>query len=218
MKCPVCRTNQADEIDDLSLCPVCNHIWQTGLTVKAVYDAQYVHNRYDLYPTTEAMSCLRLGFVKAFAKGGRLLDVGFGNGSFLKRAASAGFDVFGNDVHGVDYGIRNVELDDAIDSSWDVVTFFDSLEHFPNLDLPLALAARSRVVVISVPCRPGGFPAHKEWKHYRPGEHLHYFSNYSLELFFSPRHIVAARSDVEDSIRGKLPGGEQNILTLALIE
>lgn len=217
MNCPICRTRCDDTGDVLSSCPVCKHIWQTGLAVKAVYDAKYIHERYDAYPTTEAMSYLRLGFVKAFAKSGRLLDIGYGNGCFLKKAAKAGFDVFGSDVHGADYGIREVPLDEAANGSWDVVTFFDSLEHFPDLDLPRAVASRARVIVVSIPCRPDSFPARKEWKHYRPGEHLHYFSRYSLELFFSPRHTVASRSNVEDAIRGKLPEGEQNILTLAFI-
>jgi hypothetical protein len=217
MECPVCHTSGVDSDEVLSLCPVCKHIWQTDLKVQAVYNAQYVHDRYDHYATTEIMSFLRLGFVKAFAKSGRLLDVGYGNGCFLKQAAKAGFDTFGSDVHGADYGIHEVPLVEAANGSWDVVTFFDSLEHFSDLTLPRAAAARARVIVVSIPCRPDSFPARKEWKHYRPGEHLHYFSRYSLELFFASRHTVASRSNVEDAIRGKLPEGEQNILTLAFI-
>ena len=215
--CPVCRTERIELDEVLSTCPVCKHIWQTGLVITTVYDANYVRARYDAYPTTEAMSYLRLGFLKAYTQRGRILDIGYGNGSFLRKAAKAGFDTFGNDVHGADYGVREVPLVEAANGSWDVVTFFDSLEHFSDLSLPRAIASRARVVVISIPCRPDGFPAHKEWRHYRPGEHLHYFSRYSLELFFSEHHVVASRSDVEDTIRGRLPGGEQNILTLALI-
>lgn len=216
MRCPVCKTSAIVEEPVLSSCSVCKHIWQTGLDIKTVYDAQYIRTRYDSYPTTEVMSHVRLGFLKAFAKKGRLLDVGYGNGSFLKLAARGGFDVFGNDIHGVDYGIRDIPLEEAVDSVWDVVTFFDSLEHFADLDLPRVLTTQARVVIISIPCRPDSFPAHKEWKHYRPGEHLHYFSRYSLELLVG-KHAVACRSDVEDIIRGKLPDGGQNILTVAFI-
>lgn len=215
--CPVCHTRAVTVGEPLSACPVCKHIWQTGLKITAVYDANYVHSRYDAYPTTEAMSYLRLGFVKAFARNGRILDVGYGNGSFLKKAAKAGFSAFGNDVHGADYGIQEVPLDEAANGSWDVVTFFDSLEHFSDLALPRTLAQRARTIVISIPCRPEEFPSRLEWRHYRPGEHLHYFSRYSLELFFASHHAVASRSDVEDTIRGKLPSGEQNILTMAFI-
>jgi SAM-dependent methyltransferase len=215
--CPVCQTASVVEDEALSSCPVCKHIWQTGLKGTAVYDAQYVRSRYDVYSTTEAMSYLRLGFVKAFARNGRILDVGYGNGSFLKKAAKAGFSAFGSDVHGTDYGVHDIPLDEAAMGSWDVVTFFDSLEHFSDLSLPREVALRARVVIASIPCRPDEFPACKEWRHYRPGEHLHYFSRYSLELFFVSHHVVASRSDVEDTIRGKLPSGEQNILTMAFI-
>ena len=215
--CPVCHTEAVIEDEVLSSCPVCKHIWQTGLKITAVYNAQYIRSRYDVYPTTEAMSYLRLGFVKAFAQSGRILDIGYGNGSFLKKAAKSKFTTFGNDVHGADYGIRDVPLDEAANGSWDVVTFFDSLEHFSDLALPRAVALHTRVIVVSIPCRPDEFPARKGWHHYRPGEHLHYFSRYSLELFFANKHITASRSDVEDTIRGKLPSGEQNILTMAFI-
>ena len=216
MPCPVCHA-ASESTEGVSVCPVCKHIWQTGLAVKAVYDAKYIRERYDVYPTTEAISYLRLGLVKAFIIGGRLLDIGYGNGCFLKKAAKAGFVSFGSDVHGADYGIREISLREAADSPWDVVTFFDSLEHFSNLDLPREVAARARVVVVSIPCRPDSFPASKEWKHYRPGEHLHYFSRYSLERLFSPRRKLVSVSDVEDVIRGKLPAGEQNILTLVFV-
>lgn len=221
MKCPVCTCQSLTTHGDLTMCGSCKHMWQTDLEVKAVYNADYVRNRYDSYDTTEVMSYLRLGFVKAIvrgARGTRLLDVGYGNGSFLKAATKAGFDTFGNDVHGADYGIRNVPMEEAAELPWDVVTFFDSLEHFDSLELPRKLISRARIVIVSIPCRPESFPVRREWRHYRPGEHLHYFSTYSLELFGAYRHFVAARSDAEDAIRGRLASGHQNILTMAFVE
>lgn len=217
--CPVCFDasdtfveEQGDLPPDLRHCPSCDHIFQWPLEVKARYDYQYVHSRYDSYPTTDTMSHLRLGFVQAVSPHkGRLLDVGYGNGSFLKLAAKAGFDTFGNDVHGCGerYGIREVNLNGT---SWDIVTFFDSLEHFADLSLPRHVCQNAGRVVISVPHRPH----HRDipgWKHYRPGEHLHLFCVRSLDRFLEGKRREAAVA-LEDVIRGSR-GGIPNIMTYA---
>jgi hypothetical protein len=155
------------------------------------------------------MAFLRVGFLKAFVSGGRLLDVGYGNGDFVRAAEAAGFDAYGHDVHGVDCRIREVALD--ADESWNVVTFFDSLEHFPDFDLVRCLLKRTNYVMISVPMRPSSFPHDRNWKHFKPGEHLHYFSELSLQQMIDKP--LRAVSNVEDTIRQRSSRGEQNILT-----
>jgi hypothetical protein len=92
------------------------------------------------------------------------------------------------------------------------VTFFDSLEHVPDLSEAKHLIDRARLVLVSMPNRPDRLEAFKTWKHYKPGEHLHYFGNDSLDCFMHPKRLLS-RSDVEDVIRGKLGGVAQNIFT-----
>lgn len=209
MICPVCHTHPMEELDGLSRC-ACDHIYQSTLAVTTHYDQKYIHDRYDAYPTTEAMSYLRLGYLKSFCPKGRLLDVGYGNGSFVKAALKAGFDAYGNDVHHADYGVREVPLDGH--EQWDVVTFFDSLEHIPDFKAVRSLARRTKWLLISFPNRPRWFPYKRDWKHYRPGEHLHYFTLCSLATLFYT-HTLYTAGDLEDVIRGALPGGEQNVQT-----
>ena len=133
MNCPVCLTSPARELpNELAHCHHCDHIFQNPLEVRAVYDKKYVCDRYDKYDTTAAMSALRYGIVRTFCGGGKLLDIGYGNGAFIKLASKGGFDAYGCDVHGADYGVRDVPLTSA--EQWDVVTFFDSLEHFTTLE------------------------------------------------------------------------------------
>lgn len=224
--CPVCSKPSVDCGPQLFKCPRCDHIFQHPPVISCVYGKDYTAARADAYETTPLLSHLRLGFVlgafgdfyhpfPTVASPGVvedfLLDVGYGNGSFLKLAAKCGFNVYGKEVHGVDYGIREAELDEA---EWDLVTFFDSLEHFADLNEVRKMCAKR--VVVSVPARPASFPADLSWKHYRPGEHLHYFSQSSLVEFFESGDLAfTCVSYFEDIVRGKSSHGEANILTCA---
>ena len=205
MNCPACQDQSQVRITSdsiLSECQHCGHIWETALEVTAKYDQKYVADRYDKYNTTEVMSYLRLGLLKGFVTAGRLLDVGYGNGSFVKLAKKGGFDAYGNDVHGADYDVRECALEG--DEVWDVVTFFDSMEHFPDLEVIRQLSKRAAYIVVSFPTRPNDFPwSAYTWRHYRPGEHLHYFTVKSLTALLCKSPLVT--TDMEDTIRGRGP-------------
>ena len=211
--CPVCGCKEYRDYDDLAGCKSCLHIWQKGLKVTANYNAEYVADRYDKYDTTRRMSKIRLGVVWQFCQEGKILDVGYGNGDFLKLAEANGMEVYGADVHGADYGIKEVDLA-TDDTKWDVVTFFDSLEHFDDLDLARNVIYDANMVVVSHPICPTGFPTeHRDWRHYRPGEHLHYFGCMSLDKFIGPSHFRITSSNVEDQIRTPAEGAFSNIRT-----
>jgi hypothetical protein len=210
--CPACRGKKLTDHRDLRGCRSCTHLFQWPPTITARYDAAYVA-KYAAYPVTE-ISYLRLGFVRAFAAGGTLLDVGHCRGDFVRAAAAAGFDAWGHDVHGQHVGVPTIDSLNAAPpdgAAWDVVTFFDSLEHFGNLDPVRRLARRARKIVVSLPWRPESFPASRDWRHYRPGEHLHYFTAQSLAALFD-RHRLLAQTNLEDAVR-RGPGGN-NIATL----
>ena len=66
---------------------------------------------------------------------------------------------------------------------YDLICFWDSLEHIPNLNDIFWLLLRTKYVVVSIPIKPDGIFM-KDWKHYRPYEHLHYFSLKTLDGFF----------------------------------
>jgi hypothetical protein len=203
--CPVCGHQSSHATADLFRCGCCDHIFQWPPEVTASYNYDYVHSRYDQYETAGVMSHLRLGLVAMLAKGPHLLDVGYGNGDFIKLAEKVGFKAWGNDVHG--QGARYLVKETKLDAmpyrvrKWDVVTFFDSLEHFPYLAPIKELNNRCTSVVVSVPARPLTFPDDLNWKHYRPGEHLHYFTIDSLNRLFYPKKVIHV-SSIEDVVRG----------------
>ncbi len=212
-KCPITGKGDVVRVSDaLSYSPEADHYFQSNLAPSINYNDAYMET-YEQYPT-ENMSFLRAGYVCAelgreLPKFGALkpeqasvLDFGYGNGAFLKRMSAAGFTTYGIDVHGVDYGILDWKV--GIDSNPTVVTAFDSIEHVPNFEFFFSL--RPHVFVISTPYRPVWFGRnYSKWKHYKPGEHLHYFSLRSLTLLFA-RHgyCLSSVGTPEDIIRGKI--------------
>jgi hypothetical protein len=205
LHCPVCEelcTRHTD--DNLSVCTACSHIFQTDLAVTIRYDARYAH-QYDSLPVRE-MSDVRWDFIQshlALPAGRRILDVGYGNGAFLKRAREAGMCIHGIDVHSEDFGIPNVDFDTKLE--FDLACFFDSIEHFPVFDPIFKLKAK--VAIVSIPNTPVSLLASpKTWRHFKPGEHLHYFSRTSLDKLMLRWGFTHKLTEgfPEDQLRGKL--------------
>lgn len=211
-RCLVCNCIGERARNELFRCIPCDNIFQHPPTITAVYDAKYVHQRYCSYPTTPLMSYLRLGVVSCFVRAGsRILDIGYGSGAFLKAAAST-YDCYGSDVHGVDFGVKDIPLSAAIKQYFEAVCFFDSVEHFADL-VPLK-SLQCNKVIVTIPHRPHSFPEDLQWKHYRPGEHLFYPSQLTLERLFSKTMLF--RSSIEDAIRGSAAPQIPNTMTYVL--
>ena len=83
--------------------------------------------------------------IKKYTKKGRLLDIGYGDGSFLYNAQNEGFEVFGLDISseafeivnkklGSNKNIFNCELEDCKfpNNYFDVITLCHVLEHLPD--------------------------------------------------------------------------------------
>ncbi len=183
---------------------------------RIVYDLEYVHSRYSFNKNVPSMSCLRLGYIMSRLETGvgTLLDVGYGNGDFLRTAERAGFTVAGYDVDPA-FPLEGIQRVDSLFSGpWDLVTFFDSLEHFEDIYSLRDLQAR--YILVSVPwCHYKSDSWFENWKHRRPGEHIWHFNEKALELFFADLgYRLIEVSAIEDAIRkGTGPQTEPNILT-----
>jgi hypothetical protein len=178
------------------------------------YDVEYVRSRYDTIPElVSCMSHLRAGYVIANCRNlVSVLDVGYGNGSFLKVMKEYGVHCAGTDVteYPVPEGCERVSWVDVMKRHWGLVTFFDSLEHF--IDLGWMKYLRAEFVAVTAPFMP---PREMlaEWKHLRPGEHLHHFDPFTLEKWMkSIGFVQVARSNIEDIIR-KSENGRMNTFT-----
>ena len=112
---------------------------------------------------------------------------------------------------------EGAERIDSLDYSvhYDVVTFFDSLEHFDDINWISNI--NCDYIVISVPyCHYLDTMDDKDlinWKHLKPNEHLYHFNIKSLISHFSVNgYEPISMSNIEDSIR-KSSDGRQNIIT-----
>lgn len=187
---------------------------QRDLTVRQVYDSEYLRVRYaDIDANVRALSRKRLQVLAAFVPVGRVLDFGCGTGRFVQESAAAGWNAWGCDL--VPGEGRRCDLGEAERMRWDVVTCFDSLEHCPDPDAVIRSLDASWVMV-SVPwCHYPDDPAwFRRWKHRRPGEHLWHWNKTSLDGFFA---LLGYRpvmwSSFEDEYRPNADQKMPNILT-----
>lgn len=108
----------------------------------------------------------RLKELLKYKKSGRLLDVGFGSGTFLRLAKENGFEVNGTEIS--EYACRYVKNHYGIDTfrgdleearfpstSFDVVTLWHALEHLPDPRSTLneihRILKKDGVLVVAVP-------------------------------------------------------------------
>lgn len=191
-----------------------------------VYDSRYIstYDSPDYERKSLALQTLRMGFILAKARTAvdTLMDVGYGNGAFLKVAKlhvpnCSGFDVTGLPVP------SGCKLETNLFNGafhTDVVTFWDCLEHFP--DLSFLSSFPCNMIVVSLPwCHYStvALDAAKDWfanwKHRKPNEHLHHFDKRSLKATMEMYGwYCIGTSNMEDHVR-KGPDKLQNILTCA---
>jgi hypothetical protein len=170
---------------------------------------------YDRYgEMSNYMSHLRLGYIVGSINHipESILDVGYGNGSFLKTCSKIIPKCYGNDISGYKIPQNCIFVDDIKSQFFEVITFFDSLEHFSDIEFVREL--NCKYVCISVPwCHYHNDEWFKNWKHRRINEHLFHFNEKSLSVFMKRMGFSnISYAPIEDVIRqGK--EDEKNILT-----
>ena len=140
------------------------------------YDLEYHENMLRMYSkTAEDISRIRWEWI-AQAQAKTVLDYGAGVGWF-RAYRPPGVTVHSFDVNPA---APQTGLELII---YDVTCFWDVLEHVPDFSVIEPVLRLSDYVACSVPI----LPANQElltWRHYKPGEHLHYFSIDSLVALF----------------------------------
>lgn len=186
-------------------------IKQTNPTPPA-YDEQYV-TRYnnDLGGLSNELSCLRLGLLLGSLNQpiAKLLDVGYGDGNFLDRASSVIKSCYGYDIP-PNFPLPtkpNIERAKNITGAYyDVVTFYNSLEHIENLDFLKEI--QCRFLAMTVPwCHNFSDDWFSNWKHRKPNEHIWHFNDETLTRFMAKMgYTIIHYSNVEDALRGEKIG------------
>lgn len=140
----------------------------------------------------------KLDLVEKYTKKRKILDVGCGHGFCLEAAKKRGFNAVGIDVSGyaVEYAkehgckafLTDIYKAGFKDTSFDVITIFQLIEHVPN---PVKFMKEVKRIL-----KPGGHvilttPNHggylkklmgKNWFSYRHQEHLFFFSPKSIDF------------------------------------
>jgi hypothetical protein len=178
------------------------------------YDVDYVKNSYNNYgEQVRNMSHLRLGYLMgSIGQVNKILDVGYGNGDFLSLCTTQIPKCYGNDVSGYKIPKDCVFIDNVCSKDFDVVCFFDSLEHFEDIDFIKNL--KTKYIFISLPwCHNHSDEWFKNWKHLREDEHLHHFNDKSLINFMNHcGYEMVSISNIEDTVRTSI-NNDKNILS-----
>jgi len=193
---------------------------------KFTYDAKYcaIYDTPEYARKSLALQRIRSGIIQAVHDGpiNRLLDVGYGNGAFLRhmRSIDKEIDLYGHDISGVQIPDDCHETEDVY-YNVDVITFWDCLEHFPDLSFLSQLSVQT--LVVSLPwCHYLGRESTNfseeyfaNWHHRKPNEHIYHFDKYALRKTMNMYgwEMIAA-GNPEDVVR-KSRDRNPNILTAA---
>ena len=138
------------------------------------------------------------------SSGSRLIDIGCGNGSFLRAAAKAGWEVAGTELNPSDHHLKDLRVESSLEGLTDispvrVVTLWHSLEHIPD---PLATIHSVRsvlipngTVVIAVP-NFGSLQSRltkSNWLHLDLPRHLNHFTIKSITRLLENANFEVSR-------------------------
>lgn len=191
--------------------------------IDVTYDKEYL-KKYDRFSPKDTKRLINIRvdlFMSNFLQNStNLLDVGYGRGEFLNNINSRdlsicyGYDPIGTEL---DEGVVLLEEDDIFEFKFDVVTFFDSLEHVNTNDIKEYLSRfKTAAFIISVPWyhSNAGIDWFYRWNHRRPNEHIHHFdSAYLIRILNDLGYNIKSIGNPEDVIR-KSSTGLPNILTI----
>lgn len=127
--------------------------------------------------TAEEINSIRWKFISS-VKPKRVLDYGSGVGWF-RAYRPKGVEVDTYDVGEYPQTGANPEF-----GRYDLVTFWDSLEHIEDLGEIAPFVRGAKYVALSLPIKPKHTKL-EDWKHFKPNEHLHYFDRVTLDALFS---------------------------------
>lgn len=201
---------------DLMLCPI-GIAYQVG--GRAIdYGAEYL-DKIEAYDPAIAMRvnagrCALLA--RHLHEGWSVLDVGAGDGAFIRAARSWGFDAKGYDViTAARDRLAQAGLYDDDPALYDAVTAWDVIEHLEDPALTLRRVSRGALLFLSLPIFEDLTQIRRS-KHYRPNEHLLYFTRdglvqwiaqYGFELLEESDHEVRAGRESIGAFAFRRSGG-----------
>ncbi len=190
-----------EEDADLRLCLSHGVAYQTDQTDLCAYDAAYYDRcaSYEGQDIAEAINSGRVRFVGEHFGSGPVVDVGIGSGDFIRHRPST----WGHDVNPV--AIEWLKRNDLWTGSlrrFDAATFWDVLEHVPTPEHYLGQLAIGAMVFASIPVFDD-LRRVRESRHYRPGEHLYYFTPWGFVAWMDRHGFKHVATDAYETRAGR---------------
>ena len=170
----------AEQDGDLKVCEKRGVAYQASMTAGRVeYEAEYLAkvDAYDGSAIAKAVNAGRCELLRRhLGAGASVLDWGAGSGAFIRDASAAGFKAMGYDVN-VHSQLR-LERQGTLSRDpyiVDAVTLWDTIEHMEQPEAVLKSIKKGAYLFASAPVFDD-LRKIRESKHYRPGEHLYYWT------------------------------------------
>lgn len=190
----------AAEYDDDLMLTLCGVAYQKDMTPTVSYGADYFDKcaGYEGSEIGEAINAARIALV-ARHYAGRVCDIGVGSGAFV----AARPDTLGYDINPRAWDWLMARKLCAIDPAGFVAyTLWDVIEHLPTPAIYLDLVPLHGFVFASIPVFDD---LHKirDSKHYRPGEHLYYFTHAGFSYWMSLHGFTLLESNTAETDAGR---------------
>lgn len=190
---------------DLAICDARGVAYQRDMAAARVpYDETYLAKvqAYDGSDIADRVNAGRVALMRRhLPAGSSVLDWGAGSGAFLREARSVGFDAKGYDViPATQLWLREAQLFAEDPADFQALALWDTLEHLELPENILKNVPKGGFCFVSVPTFED-LRAVRGSKHYRPGEHLYYFTQqgfvdwmalWGFRLLEASGHEVAA--------------------------
>ena len=195
---------------------------QYGFLKQTKFDSfKYTFDYCKKQSTNIEMSYLRLGWLSSFFSYEKMqkmnvVDIGCGNGSFVKCCQGKFGKIVGYDVVG-----NTISKEELYGQKWDLIVLSDVLEHFDNIDDLLKINWKH--AMISFPETPNvdNFEELKKWRHFKPNEHLYSLTLEKIQKWFNiyrcgteDKFSILGTSNFEDLIRTRWNKEKTNISTI----
>jgi len=136
------------------------------------YEGQYFahYQKLDATPMGGLLTKARCELVSKYCPPVETTDIGIGGGRYVQQSGGCGYDVCADAVTWLHS--EGAYFDPYVDGAY-AITCWDSLEHIPEPEKLLAQV--TNWLFVSMPIYEDMADVLQS-KHYKPGEHLHYFT------------------------------------------
>jgi SAM-dependent methyltransferase len=199
----------ASEDGDLMMCD--GVAYQSDMSKQIKYNGEYFNKclSYEDQPIALAINSGRVALVNKYVgPDAGVLDVGVGSGEFIKKRPNTfGYDINPN---AIEWLKANYRWSDGF-AAFDAFTFWDVLEHLETPDDYFRRIHEGAYLFTSLPIFPD-LTTIRESRHYRPGEHLYYFTDAGFVRWMGSHGFKMLERDNYEIVAGR-----DNILSYAFV-